>query len=182
MRRGTYRTIGETGHRGLRPLIRLYTMVAGLALGLTFATATMAGDPSFLAISVGGYDVNDNETAAEARIEFRWNEKFLGFKPTIGLLGNSKGGIYGYGGINLDIFLGNRWVLMPNFAIGGYRRGSSKDLGNVLEFRSGLELAYRFDDRARLGVALSHISNASLSNNNPGTESLVLTYSIPIGN
>jgi hypothetical protein len=30
-------------------------------------------------------------------------------------------------------------------------------------------------------VALSHISNASISDNNPGTESLVLTYSIPIG-
>ena len=142
----------------------------------------MADDPSFLALSAGGFDVNDNETAAEARIEFRWNRKFLGFKPMIGLLGNSKGGIYGYGGINFDVYLGRRWVLMPNFAVGGYRRGASKNLGNVLEFRSGLELAYRFDDRSRLGVAISHISNASISDNNPGTESLVLTYSIPIGN
>ncbi len=163
-------------------MVRLFTLIASLALGLTFATATWADDPSFLALSAGGYDVNDNEGAAEARIEFRWNQKYLGFKPMIGLLGNSKGGIYGYGGINFDMYFGNRWVLMPNFAIGGYRRGASKDLGSVLEFRSGIELAYRFDDRARLGVALSHISNASISNNNPGTESLVLTYSIPIGN
>ncbi len=182
MRQAVFRTLWAMRQRGFRPVVRLFTLIASLALGLTVATATWADDPSFLAVSAGGYDVNDNETAAEARIEFRWNQKFLGFKPMIGLLGNSKGGIYGYGGINLDIFMGNRWVMTPNFAIGGYRRGVSKDLGNVLEFRSGLELAYRFDDRARLGVALSHISNASISNNNPGTESLVLTYSIPIGN
>lgn len=157
-------------------------LALGLMIALALAPAAMADDPSFLALSAGGFDVNDNEGAAETSIEFRWNRKFLGFKPMIGLMGNSKGGIYGYGGINLDIYLGRRWVVMPNFAIGGYRRGSSKDLGNVLEFRSGFEFAYRFDDRSRLGLALSHISNASISNNNPGTESLVVTYSIPIGN
>ena len=157
-------------------------LALGLMIALARAPAAMADDPSFLALSAGGFDVNDNEGAAEARIEFRWNRKFLGFKPMIGLMGNSKGGIDGYGGINLDIYLGRRWVVMPNFAIGGYRRGASKDLGNVLEFRSGLEFAYRFDDRSHLGAALSHISNASISNNNPGTESLVVTYSIPIGN
>ena len=160
---------------------RRFAAVASFVIGLMLAPAAMADDPSFLALSAGGFDVNDNEDAFEARMEFRWNRKVLGFKPMIGLMGNSKGGIYGYGGINLDLFLGRRWVVMPSFAIGGYRRGASKDMGSVLEFRSGLELAYRFDDRSRLGVALSHISNASISDNNPGTESLVLTYSIPIG-
>ena len=164
-------------------MIRQFAAIISVALGLVLAVAApvWADDPSFLALSAGGYDVNDNESAAEARIEFRWNRKFLGFKPMIGLMGNSKGGVYGYGGVNLDVFLGPRWVMTHNFAMGGYRRGASKDLGNVLEFRSGLELAYRFDDRARLGVAFQHISNASISANNPGTESLVLTYSIPIG-
>ena len=70
---------------------------------------------------------------------------------------------------------------MPNFAIGGYRRGTAKDLGSVIEFRSGIEIAYRFGNAARLGVAISHISNASISDNNPGTESIVLSYSIPLG-
>ncbi|MBT5810587.1 MAG: acyloxyacyl hydrolase, partial [Rhodospirillaceae bacterium] len=57
-----------------------------------------------------------------------------------------------------------------------------KDLGNTVEFRSGVELAYRLDDRARLGVAFHHISNASLSDNNPGTETLTLTFSLPLDN
>ncbi|MDP6622047.1 MAG: acyloxyacyl hydrolase, partial [Alphaproteobacteria bacterium] len=60
-----------------------------------------------------------------------------------------------------------------------YHRGQGKDLGHWIEFRSQLELAYRFDDRSRLGVSLSHISNASLDDNNPGTESLMLNYAVP---
>ena len=156
--------------------------IAGAALVLAMASTAAAGDPDFLALAIGGYNINDNETSAEFRIEYRSKRKYLFLKPMIGLLGNSDGGIYGYGGVNLDLFLGKRWVVMPNFAIGGYRRGSSKDLGSVIEFRSGLEIAYRFDDRSRLGIAFSHISNAGISDNNPGTESLVLVYSIALGN
>ena len=151
------------------------------ALGLLVAPAAQAGDPDYLTLSLGGFDVNDDETSAEFRMEYRSGRKYFFLKPMIGLLGNSEGGIYGYGGVNLDLYFVKRWVMMPSFAMGGYRRGGSKDLGSIIEFHSGLEIAYRFDDRGRLGVAFSHISNASISNNNPGTESLVLSYSIPLG-
>ncbi len=167
---------------GLSKRWRHSIAAAAMGLVLAMAPAASAGDPDFLALAIGGYDVNDNETSAEFRIEYRSNRKYLFLKPMIGLLGNSDGGVYGYGGVNLDLFLAKRWVVMPNFAIGGYRRGGSKDLGSVIEFRSGLEIAYRFDDRSRLGIAFSHISNASIDDNNPGTESLVLVYSIPLGN
>ncbi len=166
---------------------RFRVIIAGAAMGLLIGlgsaaiSTAWAGNADFLTISLGGFDVNDNETSAEFRIEYRSMQQFLFLKPMIGLMGNSQGGVYGYGGVNFDIFIARRWVVMPNFAIGGYRRGSSKDLGSVIEFRSGLEIAYRFADRSRLGVAFSHISNASTDDNNPGTESLVLSYSIPLG-
>jgi hypothetical protein len=153
-------------------------LLVGLLTGPT--SPALAQDPDFLTIGIGGFDVNDNETAAEFRIEYRSGRAFFFLKPMIGLLGNSKGGIYGYGGVNLDIYLGTRWVVMPSFAIGGYRRGSAKDLGSVIELRSGIEIAYRFANRARLGVAVSHISNAGISDNNPGTESILLSFSIPL--
>ncbi len=166
-------------HRGR---FRAYLVAAAMGLVIGPTSTAWAGDPDFLTLSAGGFDVNDNETSAEFRIEYRSSRKYLFLKPMIGLLGNSDGGVYGYGGVNLDLFLGKRWVVMPNFAIGGYRRGGSKDLGSVIEFRSGLEIAYRFDDHSRLGIAISHISNAGISDNNPGTESLVLVYSIALGN
>ena len=49
-----------------------------------------------------------------------------------------------------------------------------------MEFRSQLEIAYRFDDRSRLGLAISHYSNASLGDTNPGTESAMIYYSVPL--
>ena len=86
---------------------------------------------------------------------------------------------YGYAGIGVDVFFGPRWVATPTFAAGIYGNGDGKDLGNAVEFRSGLEVAYRFDDRSRLGLSFTHISNAGIGDRNPGVESLVLMYSVP---
>src|SRR3546814_8920873 len=77
----------------------------------------------------------------------------------------SHGEMYGYAGVLVDIYFGRRWVLTPSFAPGLYWKGNSddpKDLGNTIEFRSQLELSYRFDDRSRLGIGFNHMSNASL--------------------
>jgi len=46
--------------------------------------------------------------------------------------------------------------------------------------RSQLEVAYRFDGRSRLGLSISHYSNAGLGDDNPGTESLMVNYSVPL--
>ena len=55
------------------------------------------------------------------------------------------------------------------------------DLGNPIEFNSGVELAYRFAGQSRLGLAFDHISNAGIAKINPGVESLLLVYSYPLG-
>ena len=156
-------------------------MVAGAALAVAATGPAAAQDPDLFAFSVGGFDVNDDDTAAEASIEYRsdWKPFYLG--PTIGLMVNSDGGVYGYGGVYLDLFFGRRFVVTPNFAVGGYSQGDSKDLGSTIEFRSGVDVAYRFDDRSRLGIAFHHISNASIDDTNPGVNSLVVTYAVPIG-
>ena len=86
--------------------------------------------------------------------------------------------IYGYGGISLDWVFGN-FILTPSFAAGLYLDGDGKDLGHAIEFRSALEVSYQFKIRLRLGLMIYHLSNASLSDNNPGTEVLSLGYSVP---
>ena len=158
--------------------------VATIALGVVFALslggAAAAEEPEFLAVSLGAFDMSDDETSAEARIEYRSDWRRWLVAPMVGLMVNSDGGVYGYGGLYLDVFLGRRLVITPNFAIGGYAEGAGKDLGSILEFRSGVEIAYRFDNRARLGVAFQHISNAGIVDTNPGAESLVITYAIPL--
>ncbi|MDF1589002.1 MAG: acyloxyacyl hydrolase [Gammaproteobacteria bacterium] len=82
-----------------------------------------------------------------------------------------------HSGIRYDIALGDNWVLTPNFAASLYEQGGGKDLGHTIEFRSGLEFAYKLNEDSHLGLAIYHMSNASIGNKNPGQESVILSYS-----
>ena len=157
----------------------LVALVAGAGLALVVAAAKPAAaqDGDFLAFSLGAFDFI-NETTTEARIEYRSGWKTFNVGPMLGVMFNSKASLYVYGGFYLDLSFG-RWVVMPNLAVGAYYEGNGKDLGHVIEFHSGVEVSYRFDNRSRLGIALHHISNANIGDRNPGAESLVVTYAIP---
>lgn len=96
--------------------------------------------------------------------------------PTLGIIASAQGALYAYGGLSLDIPLGERWTFSPGTGVGLLYRSYSKDLGGPLEFRSALELSYRLPNDARIGVCLYHLSNAGFRTPNPGSESLVLTY------
>ena len=150
----------------------------GLPTGLTAGPA-QAEEPDFFTFSAGVYDINDDRTAGDFRVEYRSDLRFWEIMPFVGLMVTSDQAIYGYAGFGLDLFFGRRIVLTPNAAFGAYEDGDGKELGGTLEFRTGAELAWRFDDYSRLGLAFHHISNASIYDSNPGTEMLVLTYSVP---
>jgi len=163
------------------PLSLGRVVVVGCALA--FATVGLANaedDPDFLVIGIGGFDVNDDDSTFQGRIEYRSDRRFLLFKPMAGFMVTGEAGLYGYGGVLADLYFGRRWTVTPSFAVGAYEEGSGKDLGGTLEFRSAIELGYRLDDRARIAIAFDHISNASLYDANPGTESVVVIYAIPL--
>ncbi len=138
------------------------------------------GEPDFLVFGVGYFDMFKDQNALIGNLEYRSNKTFWYLKPHVGVFGTTDGGAYIYTGVRLDIFIGNRFVISPNFSPGLYHEGGGKDLGFEVEFRSGLELGYRFDDRGRLTVAMHHLSNASLADKNPGTETITLYYSLPL--
>ena len=155
--------------------------VSTLAACVLGASAASADDPSFLSIGAGWYDFDDNEQALDLRVEYRASAKYLGFiKPWIGVEITSDIAAYGAIGILTDIFFGRRVVVTPSFGAGLYADGDGKDLGHAVEFRSQIEIGYRFDDRSRLSAAFSHISNAGLEEDqNPGANILSLYYHIP---
>ncbi len=152
-------------------------------LGLAPAMAQSRGDPAFLAFTAGWFDANlkDNQ-AFEGRLEWRGGDadKLWIFKPLAGAMATSDGAVYGFAGVLVDVYFGNRIVMTPSFAPGLYSNGGGKDLGHVIEFRSAIELAYRFDDRSRLGIGISHMSNAGIGDQNRGEETIYVTYSLPI--
>ena len=142
-----------------------------------------ADDPSFVTIGAGSFDFNrQKDQGAEFRVDYRTDYKFGIFKPFLTGAVVTNGMTFFGAGILVDVYFGNRFVVTPSFAPTWWRgKTDGLDLGHGLEFRSQIEFAYRFDDRSRIGIAVSHSSNASNADTNPGTESILLNYSYPLG-
>ena len=142
-----------------------------------------ADDPSFLTYGVGAFDFNrQKDEGVEFRFDYRTDYKLWIFKPFLTAAGVTNGMSFVGAGVLVDVYFGNRFVVTPSFAPTWWRgKSDTLDLGHSLEFRSQIEFAYRFDDRSRLGVAISHSSNASIVDTNPGTETLLVNYSYPLG-
>lgn len=137
--------------------------------------------PALISIGGGCFEVmRARNRTGEFRIEYKSDINWYTIRPMLGLMANNQGAFYTYGGFGFDWVVANCFVISPNFAAGFYQRGESKKLGFPLEFRSGLELAWQFENYTRIGGQFYHISNASLGSRNPGEESLVFFISIPL--
>ena len=151
-------------------------------LFMLFAVSAQARDGGMLSLGIGVFDVDGSADATDFRLEYRYGTSFLldNLKPWAGIEVTSDSSVWVGGGLLYDWALGNQWHLVPSIGVGLYDRGSSAlDLGHVIEFRSQLELAYAFTNQHRLALAISHLSNAGLDNENPGTEVVTLYWQLP---
>ena len=173
----------------MRALIVALTMVLWGALAPPAAAQITFGspaDPPRLALGAGAFDITpsrshrDAHTAGEFRGEYRFADTAWILAPLVGASVTTDGAAYGYFGFGADVNFGPNWVLTPNAAAGVFERGSGTKLGSWWEFRTGAELAYRFAGKSRLGLAVHHTSNAGLTKRNPGEQSVLLMYSIPM--
>lgn len=155
---------------------------------LLSAPALQAHPPDFLSVATGAFDLyREKHRTFEFEIEYKFHLKclkapnrYLNYRPLVGVMATAKGSFYGYLGINFDLLFCDHILFAPGFAAGYYYQGKGKNLGYPIEFRSGVELAWQFSDWHRLGFHFYHLSNASIGNRNPGEESLVLFYDIPL--
>ena len=134
-------------------------------------------------ITIGGGVHNlfrDKHRTTEFLIEYKPKCNYKKFHPFFGAMITARSAFYIYGGISFD-FVAKGFFISPNIAAGYYNKGKKgRNLGCPLEFRSSLFLGYEFLNYSRIGTGIYHISNASISNHNPGSESLILFYSFPI--
>ncbi len=159
-------------------------LVAGaLAMGPNVAVAK---DQALLTFGAGVFDlVKHRQQEAEGRIEYRFAHGvlasegvFRGFKPLVGVMANTAGGVFGYAGLAAPFaFDDGRWEFVPSAGLGAYRRGDGIDLGGTFEFHIGLAASYAVTRNGRLGLALDHISNANTHRQNPGANSVLVTWS-----
>ena len=101
---------------------------------------------------------------------------FLGtLSPITGFMITENNAGYIYTGVQAQYSIGNLNIT-PSFSPGLYGEGDGKDLGHVLEFKSELQLSLDLFSNSELGFSYNHISNASLSEKNPGANSYTFNF------
>lgn len=139
-----------------------------------------AKDPPLLGVGVGIAQIFDTDQNIFWGIEYRPAFRFYHLGPWF-LYGTGKNKeYYAAVGVLMNVELGRDWILTPSFGAGYYNAANGLSLGFDAEFRSALELTKRLNNGHRLGLCFAHLSNGSLSDYNPGTETLGLFYSIPL--
>jgi len=157
-------------------------VAASVAAALVTATTTAKAESRVLvAGGLGAFDFLHNYTAAEGRLELRFAQSFLYLKPLLGVFFTHKGSIYTYGGFRFEIPLGPHFMLVPSAVVGDYEKGSGKDLGSHIEFKTGFEFDFVMANGVRIGPAFDHVSNAGIGKKNPGEENLMLMVTVPFG-
>ena len=174
------RVIVFSAHAASRWLCLLAVGFSALAASQASAQLLRTDEPDFLVLGAGAFDIFDDMTAGEFDAQFRLNTRLWIFRPQVGLSVTTDSAFYAYAGFYSDFHLGDRVVLSPSIAVGGFHEGDGKDLGGAVEFRSAIELAYKFENKSRLGLQFGHLSNAGIYDSNPGEEFLLLNYSIPV--
>ena len=129
-----------------------------------------------LVVGLGAIGVEPGEQRAEAvELQLRLPMRVFGLQPTVGGLLTAQDSSYGWLGFGRDFPFAQRWVARIDVGAGYYEPGEGKELGQSLEFRTGFDLSYQPSPDLRLGLQLAHLSNAGLSDINPGTETLTLS-------
>lgn len=162
--------------------MKRWLLLIVLCAGAVFAVPrAFAGDVGLLGVGVGVSGVFESGNHWLGSVEWQAGRGWIGpFSPwaTVATTGREAG--YVGAGVALDWPLSRHWLLIPSFGPVLYWRGHGTALGELLEFRSRIELAYVFDHDQRLGLSIAHISNGGLDDYNPGTQTAELIYSHPL--
>ncbi len=151
-------------------------------------------------LGLGLYEIdvdgsNDNQTI-DFRYENRFDntifdigpeeDNFFFLKPFVGFEYTGDSASYFLTGIYIEDNLGqltkgkeNNLIFTPSLGLGYYDKGSGKDLGHEIQFRTTLEISFKLKNNNRIGLFFGHTSNANLGDKNPGVEVVGINYQIP---
>jgi hypothetical protein len=140
---------------------------------------TWADNHSLLTVGVGCVRIFDKDNKFFGSIGYRPSYRFYKVGPWICFEATDRD-FYLTGGGLLDITLGKHYFLTPSLGVGVYLENDGMHLGSSIEFREAIEISYHFKNDARLGLSFSHVSNAGISKQNPGTEAIMVIYALPL--
>ncbi len=133
-------------------------------------------------LGAGAFQAAEKNGLDATRVEFRSDLGVLGVARWLG--GVTTGPVdfvLPYLGFYRDVPLGGGLVFTPATAFGFLSGGDAARFGGTLQFRTSLELGYTLGDGSRLGLAIQHVSNAGLEQPNKGSNTQMLTWTLPFG-
>lgn len=157
-----------------------FSLVAG-AVTSAQAEELAASQPSHLYGGVGFYDVGDGSEFSSAVFDVGYVPDYnilWNIRPVVGAFVNTDGGVYGHVGLSRSIFITDNFVTRLQLGFGAYGEGNSKDLGQVFEFREQVEFGWQFDSGDMISAYFYHLSNAGISDDNPGVNAAGVYYSL----
>ena len=103
-------------------------------------------------------------------------DTFLGnLSPITGVLFTTDNAAYIYTGVQAQYSIGALNII-PSFTPGFYNQGDGNDLGHAIEFKSEIQLSLDLPRDSQFGFSYNHLSNASLSDKNPGANSYMFNF------
>lgn len=165
--------------------IKLVALLILYVTELSYVHAEEREEYEMINITAGQVGILDDQDGPQRYgLEYRFTSFSgpWGFRliPAIGAAAANNGARFFYTDLRHDFYLNDNWLLIPSFGAGIFNDSEEIELGNSFEFRSGLELAYQFQNMMRVGIAIFHLSNGGISSQNPGTEALVFSVCIPV--
>ncbi len=158
-------------------VITLLVLVLAVA-GLARAEDDHSADANEVAVWAGLYEQDRPREAFELGFDVTLKrDLFWGIKQSFGILVTDDDAYFGFVGFRYSLPLKSRRFRVDfSTATGLYQGGDGKDLGGVVEFRSGIDLMLRMPDGGYLSFGLYHISNAIIYDKNPGANTLLIRY------
>jgi hypothetical protein len=161
-----------------RCALGILVVVAATSSSLRAEDGGRAGSLSF---ATGWFDFNRRQDPAfQTCVEYRVGRMKRPLRGVAVAMLTDDSSLFVGAGAGYRIGLGRGWAVTPTFVPGYYRKGSGKDLGYSLEFRSQFEVGYTLRGGSRVAVAISHLSNGGLGSSNRGEESLTLGFEFPL--
>ena len=158
-----------------------------LVLSILFASCYAVAEPqAYGKLFLGTADAFRSNQASQYGLEYAFDKGVsrFDFQPLVGLLRTRHASHYIYAGFSRTSYFTNSQrglAFQLSFSPGlyYYGDGDDTDLGHVFEVRTSAGLLWRFADKTQMGVHFSHLSNVSITEQNPGTELVTFTYELP---
>ena len=134
-----------------------------------------------LSVYGGTYDYDDDNTSNLIGLNYHLEDndfnllQDIKINPVIGIFVTGKSASMLYSGFETNIGQDKLYLNLSSSA-GFYQNGNGKDLGNILQFKSEVNIFFDLNELSKIGFGSHHISNAGISSVNPGTNNYYLIF------